>query len=40
MSEKRVTVSLVRITQDTRDGGTMVQEVTYFRLPRADYSQT
>ena len=41
MIEKRVTVSLVQITQDTRDAGIMVQpEDTYFRLPGADYSQT
>ena len=40
MSEKRVTVSLVQITQDTRDAGTMVREETYFCLPGADYSQT
>ena len=40
MSEKRVTVSVVQITQDTRDAGTMVREETYFCLPGADYSQT
>ena len=33
MSEKRVTVSVVQITQDTRDAGTMVREETYSRLP-------
>ena len=39
MSEKRVTVSVVQITQDTRDAGTMVREETYFCLPGADYNQ-
>ena len=34
-----VTVSVVQITQDTRPEGIMVREVTYFRLPGADYSQ-
>ena len=34
-----VTVSVVQITQDTRPAGIMVREVTYFRLPEADYSQ-
>ena len=38
MSEKQVTVSLVDVTEDTRHG-TIVHESTYFRLPRADYSQ-
>ena len=40
MSEKRVTVSLVQITQETRPEGLMVGKFTYFRLPGADYSQT
>ena len=40
MSEKRVTVSLVQITEDTRPEGLMVGKETYFRLPGADYSQT
>ena len=40
MSEKRVTVSLVQITQDTRPEGLMIHEVTLFRLPGFDYSQT
>ena len=41
MSEKRVTVSLVQIEQDTRDASIMAQgEVPYFSLPGADYSQT
>ena len=40
MSEKRVTVSLVQITQETRPEGLMVGKVTNFRLPGADYSQT
>ena len=35
-----VTVSLVRITQDTRPAGKMEREETYFRLPGADYNQT
>ena len=40
MSEKRVTVSLVQITQETRPEGLMIHKTTYFRLPGADYSQT
>ena len=39
MSEKRVTVSLVEITQDTRPEGLMIHKVTPFRLPWADYNQ-
>ena len=39
MSEKRVTVSLVWVRQDTRPEGLMVGKVTYFRLPGADYNQ-
>ena len=39
MSEKRVTISLVQITQETRPEGLMVGKVTYFRLPGADYNQ-
>ena len=39
MSEKRVTVSLVQITEDRRPEGLMVGKETYFRLPGADYSQ-
>ena len=34
-----VTVSVVQITQDTRDAGTMVREETSSRLPGADYNQ-
>ena len=40
MSEKRVTISLVQITQEMRPEGLMVGKFTYFRLPGADYSQT
>ena len=40
MSEKRVTVSLVQITQETRPEGLMIHKTTDFRLPGADYSQT
>ena len=40
MSEKRVTVYLVQITQDAREEGTMWRETTYFGLPGFDYSQT
>ena len=40
MSEKRVTISLVQITQETRPEGLMIREVTPFRLPGFDYSQT
>ena len=40
MSEKRVTVNLVQITQETRPEGLVIHEITYFRLPGADYSQT
>ena len=39
MSEKRVTVSLVQITQDTQTEGIMVGKTTNFRLPGADYNQ-
>ena len=39
MSEKRVTVSVVQITQDAREEGTMWRGTTYFRLPGADYNQ-
>ena len=39
MSEKRVTISLVQITKETRPEGLMVGKETYFRLPRADYNQ-
>ena len=40
MSEKRVTISLVQITQETREEVLMVGKSTNFRLPGADYSQT
>ena len=40
MSEKRVKVYLVQITQDAREEGTMWRETTYFCLPGFDYSQT
>ena len=39
MSEKRVTVRLVQITQETRPEGLMVGKTTDFRLPGADYNQ-
>ena len=40
MSEGRVTVSVVQITQETQTEGLMVGKSTDFRLPGADYSQT
>ena len=40
MSEKRVTVYLLHITQDAREEGTMWRETTYFGLPGFDYIQT
>ena len=40
MSEKRVTVSLVQITQETRPEGLVTHETTYFCLPGFDYSPT
>ena len=40
MNEKRVTISLVQITQDTRDAGTIWRKTTYFGLPGFDCSQT
>ena len=39
MSEKRVTVRLVQITQETQTEGIMVGKTTDFRLPGADYNQ-
>ena len=39
MSEKRGTVRLVQITQETRTEGLMVGKSTDFRLPGFDYSQ-
>ena len=39
MSEKRVTVSLVQITQETRPEGLVFHTDTHYCLPRADYSQ-
>ena len=40
MSEKRVTVCLLQITEETCPEGLLVGKTTNFRLPGADYSQT